>query len=672
MDYYLGIDLGTFKFVTSSSSVKEPFVTTVDANALSNRSTPSIVTFDGCRRLVGEEAEARCMSLLSNSVIPAILPGERFNTPCGTDGALVGPFTFNGDDNLMQSRSQILAAILHHRLTMTPDSKPAHVTIAVPPSFTPENAAELMDACELCGIAEISSFIPASTAAITNYIHKESDKSGTFIFVDIGYSHTSVSLVNLTNAQRLAILEGVANDIDTSSVNVGVIDIIDALSAHVTKKVVVDPKSKKFARLRQASQKALTQLSMLPDGNVELANFFGDGDDLCAAVTRDALEAACLEISSRIKETVSSLVGDRKIDGVEVIGGGSRIPFIQKIISEATGFANLGRGLDGSSAVAVGAALVAAGKKIFPSITVDASLRSKSIEALKSQELIIRNVHENETRRLAVRNELEGYLYQVKDWLSSGNREKLNPAMVEPAMEKRFAWVEDNFDDETSLEVYTDKLSTFKSLVESNGRAFFDARTVTRDALDADLEKNARETVKPEKGELDLRVFSKPDRIRKSAKNKEEGNDMFKAGNLIEAVNRYNRAIYYGADIANLTEEEKIQVDATLLSCHLNLAQCLIKAAGLATGNDKDAFIRKALNSAESALSVDPKNNKGLYRKATCLEMQGKIEEAMKIAKDAISMNPDDEDFKKLVENLKKSEAKEAEKAKKVFSKMFS
>jgi tetratricopeptide (TPR) repeat protein len=669
MEYNLGIDLGSSKYVTASSLASEPMVVTVDANHVSNRSTPSIVTFDGRRRLVGEEAEARCNSLLTNTAMPAILPSERFHSTCGLQGDLVGPFDFNGSDDVFQTRAQIIAAVLNHRLTMIPDTKPVNVSIAIPAWFTPQNIAEVADACEICGIAEISTIVPAASAALVNYANKEASKTGTFLFVDVGYSQTSATLVNLTTLHRLAKLSPEdADSVSTDFTTTGVFDMIESLAEHVTKKKpLTDKKSKRYAKLRAACQKSLTQLSMLPDTHIDLAHFYENGDDLTCTLTREWLETACTEIVGKVKQVIKAVMGDRTIDGVEVIGGGSRIPFIQKAIQEASGVSNLGRGLDGSS---VGAGLFAAGKRLIPAIQVDASLRAspEKMTALKAQEASIRKTHDDEVERLAVRNDLEGYLYQVKDWLSGSDREKLNPSVIEPELEKVFAWVEEkSYDDETTLIEYRTEFENFKSLVGSKGRAFFEAKDQKREKLEADLERNARETVKPEKQELDMRLFTKADRIRKAIKNKEEGNEVFKAGNLTEAVTRYNRAIQYGTNIADLSEDDKREIDAVLLSCHLNLCQCLIKASTTTTGTDKDAFLRKAMFSADDALRLDPKSIKGLYRKALCFEGQGRIDDATKAVTAGLAIAPEDADLLRLSETLKKAAAKEAEKAKKVF-----
>jgi len=57
----------------------------------------------------------------------------------------------------------------------------------------------------------------------------------------------------------------------------------------------------------------------------------------------------------------------------------------------------------------------------------------------------------------------------------------------------------------------------------------------------------------------------------------------------------------------SLKDEEADKRNALLLAAHLNLAMCHLKQS-----NDVDA-----VNSCDEALKVDPKNEKGLFRRGT-------------------------------------------------------
>merc|ERR1712084_197543 len=85
----------------------------------------------------------------------------------------------------------------------------------------------------------------------------------------------------------------------------------------------------------------------------------------------------------------------------------------------------------------------------------------------------------------------------------------------------------------------------------------------------------------------DDRKMAKSERLKMAGKNKEEGNTVFKAGNLDDAAARYQRALQHLKKFMMLdySPEEKAEADAIGLSVHLNLAQVYLK---LAAQTEKD------------------------------------------------------------------------------------
>jgi tetratricopeptide (TPR) repeat protein len=64
-----------------------------------------------------------------------------------------------------------------------------------------------------------------------------------------------------------------------------------------------------------------------------------------------------------------------------------------------------------------------------------------------------------------------------------------------------------------------------------------------------------------------------------ASKNKDEGNEVFKAGNLQEAAARYMKALGHIQKAFDMSSEDKVEADKVSLSCFLNLSQCYIKLA---------------------------------------------------------------------------------------------
>merc|ERR1712187_614489 len=141
----------------------------------------------------------------------------------------------------------------------------------------------------------------------------------------------------------------------------------------------------------------------------------------------------------------------------------------------------------------------------------------------------------------------------------------------------------------------------------------------------------------------DDRVMKKEDRLRLAAKNKDEGNDMFKAQKYDDAIRRYKKAIDHVTRpevVSNMTPDEAEEAKKIKVSCHLNSAQCYLKAADSAlTSGGKNAaepFYKKARTSCDDVLSLDEENIKALVRRSSCWEKPGEFELVIKDIKKAL------------------------------------
>lgn len=363
------------------------------------------------------------------------------------------------------------------------------------------------------------------------------------------------------------------------------------------------------------------------------------------------------------------------------------MPAIQALVKETFGEAvPLRFGVDGASGVATGAAAWAAGYKLTPALSLDTkSSPDDELATIREQESKIASVHKVEVARLEKRNTLESYVYQVRDWISGKDGQLLNPDVVSPFLDKMVLWFEDaDFAEEpTSLEVYTEKMQETEDFVKKEGAAYFEKKAKDREEQEKALEQAAAEERERRKElgidfDKDERVMKKEDRIRLAAKNKDEGNDMFKAQKFDDAIRRYKKAIEHVSRpevVSNMTPDEAEESNKIKVSCHLNSAQCFIKAADTASQeggkNASEPFYKKARTSCDDVLELDDKNLKAFFRRSTCWEKLGELENAMKDIKKGLVVSPDDADFKKAQDRLEKLLKKQKEGQKKVFSKMF-
>jgi len=146
-------------------------------------------------------------------------------------------------------------------------------------------------------------------------------------------------------------------------------------------------------------------------------------------------------------------------------------------------------------------------------------------------------------------------------------------------------WYEDSQHEEgTTYEMYDDRLTGLKRKLEEHCADYFEKKRKDKADLEASMEKAAQEERQRRHdlgmdADKDDRKMSKSERLRMASKNKDEGNEVFKAGNLEDAVARYSRALQHlkKFDMLDAGPEEKAEADKISLSVHLNLAQTYLK-----------------------------------------------------------------------------------------------
>ena len=707
MSIYLGVDLGHHSIVTASSSETEPFAVTVDANGLSNRSTPSIIGIENNRVIFGEEAETRLSSVPSKIVHS--IPAEF------ASGTSHGPYEVTSGDSddgelssIVLESSHLLSLFFSNYIAQVhPGKHLKFVTVSVPVGFGEAQTQAVVDAAHLCGIENFD-VIDHMDAAMTLLSKDASSRQAAILVVDCGFSQTSLGFMT----------DG--SIVSKQSIQFGTRNLIELIASEViVKKPYFLTELKKtdqkfFFRLFKVCEKVLKDLSMLPNTVVDLSDYEesferhmspAEVKKLCSkpiTINREVFESV-LANAQFIKELETALSGikeyasaDRLRVRLEMVGGGSRVPFVARLVGSTFGLDQVGRGMDGSAFAALGAALWSAGKRQWPNSSRvrdehrTPERRDSLKEAVALQETIQR-IHELEVTKLNRKNELEAYLYQVKYWMTDHPKGKdmLNKSVVEPETEAIWSWfyaVEDGVESvSTDGAEYADKLNHIKQIVEKEGSEFFELLDRERRKQEASLTANAEylasssahESAEEKRAKhADNAPVSNEQSIKLAGKNKDEGNELFKHGTITDAMNRYMRAINILAKTnkSTMTSEERAQADAVLLSSNLNMAQCVVK---LTSGNDglsqdeRDGLLKRGIACADAALAIDPANPKAKYRKAVCLDRMRETEQAKKVIDDALKQNPDDLDLKGLYDSLVARLKQQHEKSKKFFSKMF-
>eukprot|EP00441_Pelagodinium_beii_P034042 CAMPEP_0197642190 /NCGR_PEP_ID=MMETSP1338-20131121/15929_1 /TAXON_ID=43686 ORGANISM="Pelagodinium beii, Strain RCC1491" /NCGR_SAMPLE_ID=MMETSP1338 /ASSEMBLY_ACC=CAM_ASM_000754 /LENGTH=736 /DNA_ID=CAMNT_0043215281 /DNA_START=74 /DNA_END=2284 /DNA_ORIENTATION=- len=722
--YFVGIDLGV-NCVVASSPTTEPNAVTVNTNDVSGRSTPAAVSYDDKLRHVGMGAEGRLMSAPKQTLshLPlALVQSDAFHQRCQRfqwlfpsqeDGKL-GPVTFDGEEFTV-SPSGPLSSLLTALVTYATGTavQPQKLCIAVHDFLTDREVAVVRDALDLSGLKPVANLLRHSDALAAAFAHSQGSAllpEGTdervVGFVDLGASHGSVSVVRFHRPQ---VEDGSPKEEASAAAEflyrcsdevLGVQSLVLALLNEAKSRIeqkhkcTVKLQSKAGLRLANEAVHCLKQLSMLPDAEMGLEAFMPEGPDgpeidVSVQMSRSILETAAADMLKRFKEVLAEAVAasGSSLEGVELVGGGGRVPAIQAIIRAAVGEdVPIRFGLDGASCVATGAAAWAAGRQVVPCMAAsEGLLTAEELASARKRESTIQAVNDEEVLRLEKRNSLESYVYQVREWLNGKDGALLKPDIMGPFLDKVVLWFEDAdmSEEPTSLKAYNDKLQEIEDFVKKEGAAYFEKKAKAFEDQEKEIEKAAEEERERRKElgmdfDKDERVMKKDDRIRLAAKNKDEGNDMFKAQKFDDAIRRYKKAIEHVSRpevVSNLTPDEVEETKKIKVSCHLNSAQCYIKAADTAAQsggkNAAEPFFKKAKTSCDDVLELDEKNIKAVFRRSLCWEKLGELDNALKDIKKGLAASPDDADLKKSHERLDKLLKKQKDGQKKVFSKMF-
>ncbi|EPR57708.1 tetratricopeptide repeat-containing protein [Toxoplasma gondii TgCatPRC2] len=515
--------------------------------------------------------------------------------------------------------------------------------------------------------------------------------------VDVGFAETSVQVAELRPRAEKDVNERqkIQDQIVMNRLSVvvddalGTVDAINALATHVVGAVKtkygedVAPHSKRALRLFAGCQRAVKDLSGLPDTTLALEGFLQDEMDLVLPVSRDLFEQLCAPLKERLSSLVARAfatagVAPAQVSGVDIVGGGSRIPFVAATLSaslwgNASDSARLRRTLDGNSSVAVGACFAASGRRYLPPFALPESrLADGALEALSAR---LEETEAKELARCAVRNAMESYLFQMQGALSGAHAHLFtDKEAIHSLLRQAEDWLLDHPDADTTA--FETQFGALKAALEEQCRSYFEAVQREKEQKERELEEAARVAASNAQEDLDVKLPNSQC-IKRAKKNKDEGNELFRDGNTEMAVQRYIKALQYTAKLFDLSPQDAAEATAVKLACNLNLAQAYLKLA--ASGDPKaplsstqETFLKKAVSCCDAALEADSNSLKAAYRRALANEKLRDFDAALEDVKRGLATSPADTDLLKLQDRLERQVKLQKEKAKKMYAKMFS
>ena len=162
----------------------------------------------------------------------------------------------------------------------------------------------------------------------------------------------------------------------------------------------------------------------------------------------------------------------------------------------------------------------------------------------------------------------------------------------------------------------------------------------------------------------DTRPLRKAERLRLASNNKDEGTQLFKDGNMAPAIARWGRALEHTTKFIDLTPEDKPEIDALVLSLHLNIAMALLRLAD-------EGSLRRCVESTTAALAIEAANAKALYRRACAQNGLRQFDAARADLVAAEAAEPGDKAVAALLKTVEGAIAAQKQKEKAVYGKMF-
>merc|ERR1711964_920421 len=242
------------------------------------------------------------------------------------------------------------------------DVKDAVVT--VPAYFNDYQRQATKDAGVISGLNVLRIINEPTAAAIAYGLDKKKGSSECNVLIfDLGGGTFDVSI--LTIEEGIFEVKSTAGD-----THLGGEDFDNRMVDHFVnefkRKHKKDIKGNKRAlrRLRTACERAKRTLSASAQANIEIDSLF-EGIDFYTSITRARFEELCSDLFRSTTTPVDRVLADAKIDKSKVheivlVGGSTRIPKIQKLISDFFNGKDLNKSINPDEAVAYGAAVQAA------------------------------------------------------------------------------------------------------------------------------------------------------------------------------------------------------------------------------------------------------------------------------------------------------------------------
>ena len=371
----IGIDLGT---TTSCVAVWiGDRVEVIPDHQTGSRIIPSYVAFTNEEKLVGDAAK-NISTMYPKSTLYDIkrLIGRKYDDSYVQADKKLWSFDVVGDDNNKpvinvdykgenkKFYPEEISAMVLARLKETAEAYLGHpvkkAVVTVPAYFNDSQRQATKDACAISGMECLRIINEPTAAAIAYGLDKKSDKESTILIFDEGGGTHDLSVLSIDGG--IFEVKATAGDTHLGGSDIDNL-IVDHLCNEIKKKHSKDVKSnpKALKRLNIAAERAKKNLSSSTTTTIEVESLI-DGIDFSTTLSRAKFEQLADSFFNKSMEPISKVLSDAKvskgdISEIVLVGGTTRIPKIQELLSNYFNGKQLNKSLNPDEAVAIGAAI---------------------------------------------------------------------------------------------------------------------------------------------------------------------------------------------------------------------------------------------------------------------------------------------------------------------------
>ncbi|KAJ2721569.1 lumenal Hsp70 protein [Coemansia sp. Benny D115] len=421
----LGIDFGTDWFTIALANPGRPLDLVLNRDA--NRQTASVVAVNGLERTFGSNAVAiapryplstfmAVRNLLGVSYDSDVAAAYREQFPNKmvrheqTGGVA---FEYGALANETLTVQEIVAMQLRHAQQLVKESEGIAVTdavLTVPSFFDRKQRQALLDAAGLAGLRTIALVNDGSAVALNYAMGRSFTKQETHLFYDMGAGKTVATVAGIyarapgkqSTSKKATVINVHAFAADKMlgglEADFAMRDLLVAKFAASSSLPASDIRGSARAmnRLLKEAKRVKTILSVNAETVASVEGLLG-GIDFRAGVTRDEFEQASAHLVPRIRTPVDQALSAANltiadIDSIVLVGGGSRVPFVQRALAEAFGSDKISRNVNAEEACVMGA--------VFKGATLSSHFRVRDMRLRDAMSHAVRATYQGETKSL--------------------------------------------------------------------------------------------------------------------------------------------------------------------------------------------------------------------------------------------------------------------------------